>query len=192
MRSIGLAIVLSGVFSLAGCPTPTPTPSGPAQTAGAWTGDLSCDVTQSLSGAAGNPVNAARAFSTTINDSGVPTSVRVLGFTGGPDQDAAISQVGDSATLNSTSGNLAITQIVTVTQARYTSTSADITLSIEYSATGGALSQNGTATQTIAIRVSGANLTYSANVNYSVTQLAGTITLDTGEVTDCNGVLSKQ
>lgn len=191
IRLAGLSLLLATLplMLLGGCPTTGPT--GPAFTSGTWSGTLSCEVAQSLSGTTTSTQTDTRTFSITFDDNGVPSSLTILGFSSSSDLEAGLAQVGDSVTLTSTSGTLAITQVVTVTQARYTSTTASITLMIDYSGSSGGLTQEGSATQTIQATVSGETLSYSAMTTYDVEFTAsGLDPFSTGEVTTCEGLLA--
>lgn len=183
-----------GLAGLGGCPSSGGGNgfTGTSELSGSWSGTLSCEVTQSLEGVEANPTQTTRQLSIAFNDSSVPSSLLIPGFTSAPDQTVSITQVGESQTVTSTSGDLSITAVVTVSQASYAATSARIVLSIQYTAQGGGLSQTGTATQTIQVSVSGADLSYSATTTYTIVQAAGLISLNTGEETVCQGTLQAQ
>lgn len=158
---------------------------------GTWRGDLACTRTESLGSTSGSPVTETVSFEITFNDAGVPTMVTILGFTGAPDQVAALDAVGESATQDSANGSLTVNQTATITATSFTSSRVEIGISIDYGATGGNLTQTGTATQTIIAEVSGDTLTYSSEADYSVQQSTGPIDLNTGETIRCEGTLSR-
>ena len=190
-----LACIALIALCLGGCPTdPGTTPPGPgnpADLAGTWRGDVTCTRTESLGSVSGNPNSETVSFEITFDDNGIPTELTILGFAGAPDQVAQISAIGENASQNAANGALVVDQTATVTSTSITSTEATFGISIDYAATGGVLSQDGTGTQTITATVSGDTLTYEANADYSVQQTTGPIELDTGEEIRCSGTLSR-
>ncbi len=158
---------------------------------GTWQGQLTCTRTESLGSTTGTPVSETVTFEITFGDDGAPAAVTILGFTGAPDQVAALNAVGESATQDSANGSLTVNQTATITSRTATGTRIEIGISIDYQATGGVLSQEGSGTQTIVAEVSGGVLTYTAEADYSVEQSSGPINLDTGEMIRCTGTLSR-
>ena len=116
----------------------------------------------------------------------------MISFSGATDQTEAVSDVGDTVTLNFSDGTGPITEVVTVTAATFTETSTSLTLSIEYSSTSGQLTRSGTATQTIEATLVNGAMSYSAEVDYQINLVAGAISLPTTENTTCTGSLVKQ
>ncbi len=188
-------IALAGLLAttplllVAGCPTQTPTAF---TIAGTWSGTLSCTSTESLSGTPQTPRTGSRELTITFDDNGVPTGLPIWGFAGAETQTVDIARTGETATVTFTSGNLEITLHVTVTEASYSANQAHVVLSIDYSATGGALTQQGTATVTMDATASGDALAVSITAEYDVTQTAGAVTLETGETIVCTGTLARQ
>lgn len=160
---------------------------------GTWTGQLSCTRTQTIEGSSNPAVQtSARDLTITFDANGRPTDLVVYGYSGQADQTVQLSQVGQSQTVNATSGSTQITQVVTVTQAIYTSSSAHLELEINYDATQSNLTYDGTATLVIDASASADGLRYTARIEYHVTLAAGTISIPTNEVTECTGTLAKQ
>jgi len=190
--TIVLGLVVVSLVSVAGCPPVDPgTPPATITISGTWSGTLSCTSTQTLSGSPTITQSSQRSFTITFNAEGVPTSLPVWGFTNAPDQSATISAVGESQTFNFTAADRDTTITVTITEATYTGSSARVVMSLQYSATGGALTQQGTGTVTITATVSGDALTFNAVADYDVTQTAGSISFESGETTECAGPLTR-
>lgn len=167
--------------------------TGPSQLEGTWSGTLSCSRSQTVTGAnPGQPVSSTKSLSIQFGSDGRPVSVTVISFSGATDQTAAVSDVGDTATLNFSDGTGPITEVVSVTDATFTETSTSLTLSIEYSSTSGQLTRSGTGTQTIEATLSNGALSYSAEVDYEIDLVAGALNLPTTENTTCTGSLAKQ
>lgn len=164
-----------------------------ASLAGAWTGQLVCQTTQAINnGAPGAPRQSSRDITISFDASGVFENVVVFGFSGGPDQEAAISRVGDRVVLNAQSGDFDITQTVTVASATYSAGSARVTLDIEYDAVNGNLHQTGTGTQTIeATRTSG-GVDYQSDVSYDIDLTTGSVNINTDESQMCSGTLAAE
>ncbi len=190
-RTTKLASLLCAIalMILAGCPTQTPTEF---TIAGTWTGTLSCTSTESLSGTPQTPRTGARDLTITFDENGVPTGLPIWGFAGAETQTVEIARTGETATVTFTSGNLEITLVVTVTEASYSASQAHVVLDVQYSATGGSLTQQGTATVTIDATAAGDVLTVTITADYDVTQTAGPVTLETGETIVCTGTLARQ
>lgn len=167
--------------------------TGTSQLAGTFSGSLSCSRSQTVTGAnPGQPVTSTRQLSIQFGSDGRPASVTVISFSGATDQVAAVSDVGDTVTLNFSDSTGPVTEVVTVTDATITETSTSLTLRIEYSSTSGQLTRTGTGTQTIEATLAGSALTYSAEVDYEIDLVAGAINLPTTETTTCTGSLTKQ
>jgi hypothetical protein len=115
----------------------------------------------------------------------------VLGFSGGADQSAVLQNEGDTVTLNLTNANLAVTQVVTVRTATFTNTKTTLVLDIDFSATGGSLTQTGSGVQTIEATLSNAALDYRTDVDYDVNFVFSGGALRTLETTDCSGILTR-
>jgi hypothetical protein len=166
-------------------------PADPLAITDTWTGTLSCQVTQSLGGTTGATTTKTRQLSITFDQDGLPDGLLIPGFVDAPDQTATVLHVGQSQTLNSMTSQFQITHVVTVREARYTAAGARVVLDIRYEADGGTLQQEGFAVQTIDVAVSGDSLNYSSTISYDVS-ITAPVTLETGEVTICEGVLQRQ
>jgi hypothetical protein len=198
-RNPGLtfAAAVAALGLVAGCPNSgtdnTGTTTGAALLAGTWSGPASCSRVQTLGMTTSDAVVTDRQFSITVNADGRPTSVPILGFSDSPNQNAALGAKGDSVTLTTTtSGGINVTQIVTVSELTFDDDRLTMDLTIDFMASGGALTQDGSATQRITLTLSGANATLLIDTDYTVTQTAGSLRLDTSEATTCNGSLPKQ
>jgi hypothetical protein len=188
-----LALATLVLVSIAGCPPVDPgTPPGTVTIDGTWSGTLACTSTETLAGSPTITRSSERSFTITFDADGVPTSLPVWGFSNAPDQTATISAVGESQTFNFTAADRDTTVIVTITEATYAGSSARVVMSLQYSATGGALTQQGTGTMTITATVSGDAMTFSATADYDVTQTAGTLSFETGNTIACTGTLTRQ
>lgn len=166
--------------------------SGPSQLEGRWSGSLACSRTQALNGSATPAVNSTKTLSIELDVEGKPTTVTIITFSGAPDQTAALREVGDSVTLNYTHSGTTVTQVVTVSEASYTTTQTRLVLDSDYSATAGASTQTGTGTQTILVRLVNGTVEYSADVDYDIQFIVSTVSLPTSETTTCSGALTRQ
>ncbi len=187
-------LIAAACLLLAGCPTGGGNGSGVGATAlaGTWSGEIECSTVQFVGDTGGSPATTRRSFTITIDENGFPTEVEVLGFSSAPDLAAALSRSGDHETLTSSASGLSITEGVRVQSATYTDTTAVIQLVIDYAALGGALTQEGTGQQTIELVLNNNTIEYTVSVEYDVVQTAAGIELNTGETTDCTGVLEAQ
>lgn len=205
-KFLGLVGLCAVVLASAGCPRfspkdpnstdPNSDPNSGGGTnllPGTWKGDLSCTTIQLLGGASSGPSSndTVPNFSITFDSSGKPTSITILGFVGVKDAEAQIKDVGDSQTLN---GSSTVTSKTTaqVASALYTNSGATVVISIVYNATQGNLTQDGTAEQTLTISVDNNSMTYKNETTYDVSQVSGTVNLQTGENRTCTGTLTKQ
>lgn len=165
---------------------------GPPAIAGQFFGVVNAEIQQSLNGStAGQPRRSTASLGVEFDDNGRPVSVLVYGFADARDQAAEVAERGDRVTLTS-SGTVSVTLTVQVSSVEYTNRSMRMELALTYRGTSGNLSQTGTGTQTIDIDVSGDQLTYSVDVEYSVRQTAGSINFDTGETQTYTGTLNRQ
>jgi len=189
------ALACALLICLAGCPAPPDgnggLGNGNSALAGTWRGTLTCTRTESLGSTTADPTTSTVTFEITFDDNGNASELTVLGFAGAPDQPVMFTAVGQTADQSSANGALVISQTATLTAIGLTDTRAEFGLSIDYSAIGGALTQDGRGTQTIAAELSGDALTYTATATYEVQQTTGPIELDTGETIACTGTLSR-
>jgi hypothetical protein len=177
------------VLNLAGCPLSQPSD---VTIDGLWSGTLSYSSTQSLNGVDGVPTQGTRDMTISFDANGVPTSLPIWGFVGADTQTVTISQVGESTTVNYSSDGLDVELVVTVTSASYPGDSAHVELDVQYSATGGALMQDGDATITIDASVNGEQLVLGGTAVYQVPQTAGSVYFETGDKIVCTGTLTKR
>lgn len=183
----GLLLILAG-----GCPM-NGGPIGPVQTEGTWVGTVNCTTVQSLNDTPGPAREGTRSITLTIGANGFPTGAQVFGFSGNPDITADVSANGSSDTVASSTATLTtISQTITVTAIDVKATGFTMSLKVDYTASGGALTQTGTGTLVISVERSGDTLTYTADSDIHVTQTAGDIELDTSERITCTGTLTKQ
>jgi hypothetical protein len=180
------------VLLTAGCPQSPGGNSGPRAITGTYSGTLSCEVIQSLSGSPSPPTTRTRDTSLTFDNNGRPTGIPVFGFSGQPDLTTGIQDVGESETLTSSNGTFDITHTLTVRSATYASSSVRVIIDIDYSATGGNATNTGTGVLTFDASVSEDVLTTSITLEYEVTQATGTLVFDTGESHDCTAELDRQ
>lgn len=199
--SLALLVVVTLSASIGGCPAggggndntndnSSGGTTGAANLAGRWSGTLDCEITQSLSGTPGSPNEGNRDVEIEFDDAGVLVGVTVLGFSGSPPGLAEVSAAGDEDTLANLGGTTNPTLVVTVRSVLYSDDSARIVLDVEYSGQSGNLMQSGTAVQTVDVQLDGEQLRYEVDIEYDVSQVAGTISLDTGETTVCDTLIS--
>ena len=202
LRRCVVVVALAAMLAIAGCPSGGSGGSGDdgtpvvSQLEGSWSGSLSCTRAQSVAGGAPLTSTSTKTLTIQFDGEGKPASVVVLGYSGGPDQSAALRDEGDTVTLTSTSSGFSVTQAVTVSDVTRTETKTTIELDIELSATGISnpnSTQTGTGTQTIEATLVGNTVEYTASVSYDVTLAStalGGISIQTLETTDCAGTLS--
>jgi hypothetical protein len=194
LRRLAAGAALAAGLSLGGCPSGGSGGDGTtivSLLAGSWSGSLAASRVQTVGSSVSPPVTSTKTLSIEFDSEGRPASVVVLGFSGGPDQAATLQNEGDTVTLNSTNANLAVTQVVTVTDATFTNTKTTLVLNIEFTATGGALTQSGTGTQTIEATLSNGALDYRTDVSYDINFIFSGGALRTLETTDCTGILTR-
>jgi hypothetical protein len=189
-EKVRVTLLIAAACVVTGCPATGP--SGPPPIAGTWSGTLTCERTQSLGTATAPPETSTITFEITFDDAGVPAAILILGFLEAPNQEASIAQVGASATQTAAAGVLLVTQEVTVSSASFGDTIVQIGFQIDYSASGGALAQSGTGTQSFTATVNGEALDIAISTGYQVNQRSGVVNLDTGEQIMCSGTLQRQ
>lgn len=187
-RLAALCALLSLITLPGGCPQGGT--NEPSALAGTWTGELACTSTQSIDGGEGVPFETTRDVALTFDDDGRPTGLPVLGFSNAPTQTTGINEVGETETLTSQSGTLAITRVLTVRSATYTATTARVIIDIDYEASGGALTQTGTGVLTVFAEIADGVLDVTLDVDYDITQAADTLSFDTTETLACEGALN--
>jgi len=115
-------------------------------------------------------------FSVTFDESGLPTAFVVPAYgetEGGIEFVVEINEVGESVTLNESSGGHDVTLTATVLLATYGETSGRVVLSLEHSGQR-TIEEEGTGMHVVEYELDGDNLLYSAETNYEV-QLAGMV-----------------
>src|SRR5262245_60764815 len=139
-RALRLAgVVVGASMLLAGCPTGGGSTDGGSvggskAVSGTWSGTLSCNSTQSINGSPGPSRTTNLTFTITFDSDGQLTGLAVLGYLEEASQTANVVSPGDTVTLTeSTTGGATRTLIVTVRTVTITSTSAKITLDLQYS-----------------------------------------------------------
>lgn len=194
-----LALLAFALATIAGCPLADggdgdANGTTPTTIAGTWSGTLSCTSTETVGDLIGNPRPGSRDLTITFNSQYIPTGLPIWGFSRAFDQTATISSVGQSETFNFEANfpYRDITLVATITEATYSESGATIVIELQYSATSGNLTQEGTGTMTIQATVDGDSLTFSGVAEYAVTQTAGDISLETTETIACTGTLTKQ
>ncbi|MFN0137169.1 MAG: hypothetical protein ACKVS9_13750 [Phycisphaerae bacterium] len=201
----GLLVIAAFAMSIGGCPGSSGGDgnsnenandngsggSGAASLAGRWSGTLDCEITQSLNGTPGSANDGEREVEIEFDDAGVLVGVTVLGFSGSPEALAEVSAAGDEVTLDALGGATNPTLVVSARSILYSDDSARIVLDIEYSGQSGNLAQTGSAVQTVDVRLEGEQLRFEVDVEYDVTQVAGTISLETGETTGCETLIER-
>lgn len=197
MQAAALVSCLLLGACLGGCPASSDangndngTAIGASGLAGAWNGSVNCSVTQSLNGAGSAPTSGKLDVQVKFDADGKLAAITVIGFTDSPDQLVNLTQAGDSATINDSNGKSS--NVATVRQILYTSDSARIVLDLVFAGQTGNLAQSGTGSQTVNVSLQGGSLSYTADVQYTVNEVAGTISLTAGETTSCQGTLARQ
>ncbi len=164
---------------------------GTTSLSGSYSGTISCFDTESLGGVAGNPASVNKNVTFTFDADGILSSLPIFGFTMPPDITTNVGATGDSQVV--TSGNSLTTSIqysITVRTATYTSTTADLTIDIDYSASGGNLVDAGTAVLNLSLQLSGGNLIVMYELAYDIDRSSsGAGTFNTGETFSCEGVI---
>jgi hypothetical protein len=115
-------------------------------------------------------------FSVTFDESGMPTAFVVPAYNeteGGIEFVVEINEVGETVTLNESSGGHDITLTATVVLANYGETSGRVVLNLEHSGQE-IVEEEGTGVHVVQYELDGDNLLYSAETNYEV-QLAGMV-----------------
>lgn len=210
LSTLGLVASVLALTAIVGCPPPSgsPSPNDPntfdpndpndpnatdaaPALAGNWSATIGCLITQSLSGTPSTPRNDDRTLEVRFDTAGRLLAVTIVGFAGADEALASLSERGDADSLDVSAGSIDATVNVTLRGIFYTANSAHIVIDIEYSGMSGSLVQSGTATQIVDVSTNNATLNYDVFVDYAVDQIAGTITLETGETSECTGQLSK-
>ena len=194
-KSVAAGVLLAAGVSIGGCPSGGSGGDGTStvesQLVGSWSGSLA--TTRVQTAGSGNPLTttSTKSLSIEFDSEGRPASVLVLGFSGGPDQSAVLQNKGDTVTLNSTNSSFAVTQVVTVTDARFTNTKTTLVLNIDYTSTGGALTQTGTGTQTIEATFSNGAVNFRMDVEYDISFQFSGGSVATVETTESTGTLTQ-
>ncbi len=197
-----LAVLSLALASIAGCPVAggdNGTGDGGGGTsastiAGTWSGTLDCTRIERLGEQEGTPRPGTRDVTITFSSQFVPVGLPIWGFTQAFDQTTTKSGVGESETFEFGANfpTRVVTLVVTIAEASYSESGATVVMDLQYTATSGSLTQEGTGTMTIQAAVEGDSLTFSGVAQYDVTQTAGTIVLETGETISCTGTLTRQ
>lgn len=158
--------------------------------AGRWQATIGCTSTQSISGVPAAPNPESITLEITFDADGELVSLTVVNFANGIDQVALLTNVNDVATLTADSGGLDANLVARLTQIGYDGGGAQINLTMHYIGQQGSLFQNGNGMQVLTVSPSGGALAYSLDVTYNVNQQTGSLVLQTGEVIECDGVLT--
>ncbi len=165
---------------------------------GTWSGTLDCTRTFSYPSQPGTPLPCPRELAITFNSEYVPTSLPVWGFYFAFDQTTQKNAQGESETFSfeANSPYRDVTLTVTIIEATYNESSANVVMNLEYSATSSqlALTEQGTGTMTIEATIDGNSLNFSGIAQYNITQTnaAAELTVEATETTNCTGTLTKQ
>lgn len=164
---------------------------GTTRLSGSYSGTISCLDTQSLNGVAGNPASVNKSVTFTFGTDGVLSSLPIFGFTAPPDITTNVGSTGDSQVV--TSGNSITPSIqynITVRTATYTDTTADLTIDIDYTGSGGNLVDGGTAELILSLELTNGNLIVMYELAYDITRSSsGAGSFDAGETFNCEGVI---
>ena len=171
--------------------------SGPDEPAafgatGVFSGDLTRDAStwDSLSNATIDEQDTA-SISITFDENGVPEAFTIPAYLHDFEWTAEVADVGDSVTLNHTSGGYQATLVVTVAVVNYTATTGQVVFNLEHNGAEGALIEVGTGLHAIQFELDGDSLTYTAQTAYEIDWTAP-LQVQTTQDFDCQGTLSLQ
>jgi hypothetical protein len=194
-------LMLLSLAGIAGCPLAGDNGDNadgdttPTTLAGTWSGTLSCTTTFSYPDVPGYPLPHTRDLTLTFDSEYLPSSLPVWGFNLAFDQRITETAEGDSQTFvfeaNNPAGR-AVTLVVTITDATYNESGAQVVMSLQHSAESDELTEQGTGTMTIDATIDGSDLAFSGVAEYTVTQTSDLATLEASEMISCTGTLTSR
>lgn len=197
-KAVWLSLV--SLVAIAGCPlTNNPDdggdPTTPTTVVGTWTGTLTGTSTKTVDDIAGTPLPRARSLTIKIGDDFVPTSVPIWGFDNAYDRSTTKTQVGESETFEY-EANIPyreITLTATVREVSYAKDKIRIVMDLEYSSANipQGLTEDGTGEMTLEGAINGEYLSITGVAQYTISQSANEITVETKETISYTGTLSK-
>lgn len=158
---------------------------------GQFLGQLDCYDVQSVDDNVADPQHSVRSFSIQFDDAGVPSALFIVPYITKTNlvTDAVLAGASDVLDIPTSGGS--IQYGVTVREATYTETTAQVVLDLTYDETNGALVQSGTGVQTVDLSVAGDVLTVNVVVEYSI-DVTAPVTLDLAQTVTCTGTLPRQ